>query len=104
MLDFFFRLTETEKGVGDQKLRYNLLDRKKVILKGPEVLTHEGDYSKYYPSSITRCTQSKPAIKFSENPARATYHFQSRHQMLATLLPEIESIVHKFLSSIKPKR
>uniref|UniRef100_A0A2S2Q4Z2 Uncharacterized protein n=1 Tax=Sipha flava TaxID=143950 RepID=A0A2S2Q4Z2_9HEMI len=94
--------TEIEKGVGIQ--RFNLLDRKKKILKGPEVLTQEGDYSKYYPSSITRCTKTKPAIKFSENPASATYHLQNRQQMLATLLPEIESIVHKFLSSIKPKR
>lgn len=100
----FFRSTEIEIGVGNQKLRFNLLDRKKEILKGLEVLTQQGDYSKYYPSSITRCTKSKPTIKFSENPTRATYHLQNRHQMLATLLPEIESIVHKFLSSMKPKK
>lgn len=96
-------LSETEKGTGDQKLRHNLLDRKKEILKGLEVNTHEGD-SKDFPSYIIRCTKNKPSIKFSENPANATYHLQNRQQMLATLLPEIEAIVLKFLSAMKPKK
>ncbi|XP_022166091.1 uncharacterized protein MAL13P1.304-like isoform X2 [Myzus persicae] len=95
---------ETEKGIGDQKLRHNLLDRKKEILKGLEVTTHEGDFTKDFPSYIIRCTKNKPSIKFSENPANATYHLQNRQQMLATLLPEIEAIVLKFLSAMKPKK
>ncbi|XP_008186499.1 protein PFC0760c isoform X2 [Acyrthosiphon pisum] len=97
-------LSETEKGTGDQKLRHNLLDRKKEILKGLEVNTHEGDFTKDFPSYIIRCTKNKPSIKFSENPANATYHLQNRQQMLATLLPEIEAIVLKFLSAMKPKK
>ncbi|XP_025192998.1 protein PF14_0175-like isoform X2 [Melanaphis sacchari] len=96
--------SETEKGTGDQKIRYNILDRKKEILKGLEVNTHEGDFTKDFPSYIIRYTKNKPVIKFSENPANATYHLQNRQQMFATLLPEIEAIVLKFLSSIKPKK
>ncbi|CAH1726400.1 unnamed protein product [Aphis gossypii] len=96
--------SESEKGTGDQKLRYNILDRKKEILKGLEVNTHEGDFTKDFPSYLIRCTKSKPVIKFSENPAYATYHLQNRQQMFATLLPEIEAIVVKFLSSMKPKK
>lgn len=103
-ITIFWRQSETEKGTGDQKLRHNLLDRKKEILKGLEVNTHEGDFTKDFPSYIIRCTKNKPSIKFSENPANATYHLQNRQQMLATLLPEIEAIVLKFLSSMKPKK
>ncbi|XP_026807672.1 uncharacterized protein LOC113550172 isoform X1 [Rhopalosiphum maidis] len=96
--------SETEKGTGDQKLRHNILERKKEILKGLEVNTLEGDFTKDFPSYIIRCTKNKPVIKFSENPANATYHLQNRQQMFATLLPEIEAIVLKFLSSMKPKK
>lgn len=80
------------------------MDRKKEILKGLEVNTHEGDFTKDFPSYIIRCTKSKPVIKFSENPTNATYHLQNRQQMFATLLPEIEAIVLKFLSAMKPKK
>lgn len=98
------RLHETGNTNGDQKLRYNLLDRKKEILKGLEVVAQEEDCTKDFPSYIIRTTKTKPALKFSHNPALATYHFQNRQQMFATLLPEIEAIVHKFLSLIKPKK
>lgn len=100
----FFRLTEEEKGNGDQKLRYNILDQKKEILKGLEITTNDGDLTKDIPSYIIRNTKVKPILKFSENPARATWHLQNRRQMMATLLPEIESIVYKFLSTMKPKK
>lgn len=104
ILFYFCRLTEKEKTVGDSKLRYNLLDKKKEILKGLEVVTHEADCTKDFPSYVIRTTKTKPVVKFSHNPAVATYHFQNRQQMLETLLPEIEAIVHKFLLSMKPKK
>lgn len=100
----FFRSTEIEKVNRNQKFRYNLLDRKKEILKGLEVVTYEADGTKDFPSYVIRTTKTKPVVKFSHNPAVATYHLLSRQQMLETLLPEIEKIVHKFLSSIKPKK
>lgn len=99
-----YRLTEEEKGNGDQKLRYNILDQKKEILKGLEITTNDGDLTKDIPSYIIRNTKVKPILKFSENPARATWHLQNRRQMMATLLPEIESIVYKFFSTMKPKK
>lgn len=99
-----YRSAEAEKGNGDQKLRYNILDQRKEIRKGLEVLTHEADFTKDFPSYIIRYSKTKPVVKFSENPATATYHLQNRQQMLATLLPEIEVIVHKFLSEMKPKK
>jgi len=81
------------------------LDRKKEILKGLEVVTHEGgDCTKDFPSYLIQHTKSKPVVKYSQNPAKATYHLHNRQQMLATLLPEVEAIVHKFLSSMKPKK
>lgn len=92
-----------EKGNGDQKLRYNILDRKKDIMKSCEVLT-QGDYTKEFPSYIIQYTKAKPILKYSYNPAKATCHLQNRHQMLATLLPEIEALVYTFLTSMKPKR
>lgn len=101
---FYYRSTEVEKNNADQKLRYNILDHKKEIRKGLEVLTHEADFTKDFPSYIIQYTKTKPVIKYSENPATATCHFQNRQQMLATLLPEIEIIVHKFLSEMKPKK
>lgn len=85
-------------------LRYNLLDRKKDILKSLEVITQDGDFTKDFPSYIIQHTKTKPVLKYSENPAKATCHLQNRQQMLSTLLPEIEVIVHKFLSSMKPKK
>lgn len=98
------RLTDTEKSISETKLRYNLLDRKKEILKGLEVETDEADCTKDFPSYMIRFTKTKPVVKFSHHPAVVTYHLQNRQQMLETLLPEIEAIVHKFLSSIKPKK
>lgn len=99
----FYRSTEVEKGTGDQKLRYNILDRKKEIIKSCEVLT-QGDYTKDFPSYIIQYTKTKPVLKYSYNPSKATCHLQNRQQMLATLLPEIEAFVYKFLTSMKPKK
>jgi len=101
---FFNRSIETEKGNEERNLRYNLLDRKKEILKGLEVVSYEGDCTKDFPSYLIHYTKSKPVVKYSQNPAKATCHFQTRQQMLATLLPEVEAIVHKFFSSMIPKK
>lgn len=103
----FNRSIEDEKGNGDRKLRYNILDRKKEILKSFEVaraVPHDGDFTKDFPSYIIQYTKTKPILKYSQNPAKATCHLMNRQQMFATLLPEIEAIIHNFLSSMKPKK
>ncbi|VVC36636.1 Hypothetical protein CINCED_3A022541 [Cinara cedri] len=96
--------TETEKENSDQKSCFNILERKKEILKSFEVISLDGECTKDFPNSIIRHTKTKPFLKYSENPSKATCHLQNRQQMLATLLPEIETIVINFLSSIKPKK
>lgn len=96
--------TEIEKEKSDQKSCFNILERKKEIMKSFEVISLDGESTKDFPNSIIRHTKTKPFLKYSENPSKTTCNLQNRQQMLATLLPEIEAIVFKFLSSIKPKK
>ncbi|XP_050526241.1 uncharacterized protein PF3D7_1120600-like isoform X2 [Daktulosphaira vitifoliae] len=84
--------------------RCNIFEQKKEILKSVEVKCIDEKLKKDFPSYSIRYTKTEPVLKYSFNPARVTRQLMNRQQMLDSLVPEIEVIVHKFLSSIKPKK
>ncbi|XP_050439701.1 uncharacterized protein LOC126845156 isoform X2 [Adelges cooleyi] len=94
---------DTEKVIDDHK-RYNILERKREFQKSLVVKSLDDNQTKDFPSYIIQHTKTEPVLKYSRNPAKAVCHFMNRQQFFETLLPDIEAIVQKFLSSMKPKK
>lgn len=86
--------------------RINLLDTPMVVRKILVALEAHGNgqVDIEFPEYLIRYTKTKPPLTYCENPKIATYHLQNREEMLATVPPDIEEIIYKFLHSIMPKR
>lgn len=96
------RSESDKKSTNDQ--RYNILEQKKELLKSIEVKLVYEKLKKDFPSYTIRYTKTEPVLKYSYNPAKVTRQLMNRQQMFDSLVPEIEVIVRKFLSSLKPKK
>lgn len=84
--------------------KVNFLETPMAIKKVLHVLEARGGGDLEFPEYLVRYTNAKPKLTYCENPKIATYHLQSRKQMLATVPRDIEEIIFKFLGSIHPKR
>ena len=57
-----------------------------------------------FPSHILQYTDTKPVVKYCENPKHATLHFITRVQLLETVPDDIALLMKKFWSSTRPKK
>lgn len=75
-------------------------------IKQPVVCVRAGPAEEVveYPSRIIQYTNTRPILKYCENPSRATCHLISREELLETVPDDIAVLIKQFWNSIRLKR
>jgi len=57
-----------------------------------------------FPSHIMQYSDTKPVIRYCENPKHATLHFITRTELLENVPDDVAVLIKKFWSATRPKK